>query len=57
VGLEDRVGRFLLRDRDATFTAAFDAVFGAEGIQVLPTRRHQGRKPTRSGGSARCGAA
>jgi putative transposase len=37
MGLEDRVGQFrlLVRDRDAKFTAAFDAVIAAEGIRVL----------------------
>jgi putative transposase len=37
--LDERVGRFrfLLRDRDTKFTAAFDAVFTAEGIRVLRT--------------------
>ena len=39
MGLEERVGRFrfVLRDRDTKFTAAFDAVFVAEGLRVLRT--------------------
>jgi putative transposase len=39
MGLDDRLGQFrlLVRDRDAKFTAAFDAVFAADGIQVLVT--------------------
>jgi putative transposase len=39
MALEDRVGqfRFLVGDRDAKFTAAFDAVLVAEAIEVLRT--------------------
>jgi putative transposase len=37
--LEDRIGefKFLIRDRDAKFTDAFDAIFASDGIRILPT--------------------
>jgi putative transposase len=37
LGDRGRPLRFLLRDRDAKFTRAFDEVFLSEGAEVLPT--------------------
>ena len=60
MGLEERVGRFrfVIRDRDAKLTSAFDVGSAAEAIEVLATPvRARGPTPTRSGGHGSAGGA
>jgi putative transposase len=56
--VSDRIGpfRFLIRDRDTKFTAAFDAVFASAGVRIVKSRRRRpGRIAMPNAGCELCG--
>ena len=53
LGARTTAFRFLIRDRDAKFTGAFDEIFRSEGVQIVKTRReHRARTAMRRDGFA-----
>ena len=57
--LGERAGhfKFLVRDRDSKFTAAFDEVLAGNGVRIIKTPvRGPGQTPSRSGMWERYGA-